>query len=65
MKFTSFDVPCNVAMPPFAHSTGTFIELPANAIILAACPSPTTIIPTNGTPSIRSHSVVRTFEENL
>lgn len=36
-----------------------------NYIDLAACPSPTTITPLIGMPSICSHSAVNTFEENL
>lgn len=56
---------CNCAVPPFAHKTGTFIALPDNAIDRAAWPSPTTIIPLMGMPSICSHKVVRTLDENL
>lgn len=41
------------------------MALPDSAIDLAAWPSPTTITPLMGIPSICSHNAVSTFAENL
>lgn len=62
---TSLPIPCIFAMPPFAHRTGSFIPVPANAKDRAACPSPNTSMPAIGLFSIWSHNRVNVFEENL
>lgn len=41
------------------------MAFPESAIDLAACPSPTTMTPLMGIPSICSHSAVSTLAENL
>lgn len=62
---TSLPIPCIFAMPPFAHRTGSFIPVPANAKDRAACPSPNTSMPAIGLFSIWSHNRVNVFKENL
>lgn len=62
---TSPDVPCKLATPPFAQSTGNCIDVPAKDIARAACPFPMTTRPANGRLSVCSHSDCSTFTENL
>lgn len=62
---TSPDVPCKLATPPFAQSTGNCIDVPANDIARAACPFPMTTRPASGRFSVCSHSDCNTFTENL
>lgn len=64
-RLTSLPPAWSCADPPFAHKTGTFMAFPESAIDRAACPSPTTITPLMGIPSICSHNAVSTLAENL
>lgn len=62
---TSRCKPSKLAVPPFAHSTGKFIALPANATARADWPLPMTTTPANGRFSVCWHNDNRTFTENL
>lgn len=62
---TSLCFPFKLAVPPLAHSTGTFIAVPAKATALADWPSPITMMPASGRFSVCWQNIVNTFEENL